>query len=480
MTDSKKKALKSIDDIADIITELSDNIFDHPETGYTEKISAQLQIDVLKKLGFTVTEKLAGIPTAFSGRYGNGKPVIGILGEFDALSGLSQEPGCAKQKAIVEGGNGHGCGHNLLGSASIAAAYAVKKYIDENGCSGTVIYYGCPAEEGGSGKGFMVRDGVFDELDCAVTWHPGDTNSVSPGSSLANIVVRYHFSGVSAHAAGAPHLGRSALDAVTLMNTGVQFLREHVIQEARIHYAVTNTGGISPNVVQAEAEVLYMIRAPKINQVNEIYARVNDIAKGAALMTGTKMKSTFVKATSDLQPNRVLAELLQKNLEENTPPKATKEELAFAEELRKTFPVTGTSMKRYLSRLPEETAAKLRKHLDDAICDYVLPLINDETAMPGSTDVGDVSQVCPTAQISAATQVLDTPGHSWQLTAQGKSSRAHKSELYAGKVMAGTVIDLFNDAALVKAAKDEYDRRRDGVPFVSPIPKKTKPPVPGK
>lgn len=480
MTDTKNTAVNSIDEISAIITDLSDAIFDTPETGYTETTAAALQIEVLKKLGFEVQENLADIPTAFSGRYGHGKPVIGLLGEFDALASLSQEPGCTVKKPIVKDGNGHGCGHNLLGSAAIAAAYGVMKYLQETGSEGTVIYYGCPAEEGGSGKGFMARDHVFDELDCAVTWHPGDTNSVMTCSSLANIVVDYHFTGIAAHAAGCPELGRSALDAVTLMNTGVQFLREHIIQEARIHYAVTNTGGISANVVQPEAEVRYMIRAPKIAQVLEIYERVNDVAKGAALMTGTMEEHTFIKATSDIQPNNVLAKVLYENLNEFECPKPTEEEKAFAAELAKTFPTRGASIEKHLTLVDEETAEKFMAHKDDVICDFVLPLVLAETTMSGSSDVGDVSQVCPVSQISTATEALDTPGHSWQLVSQGKSSLAHKSEIYAGKVMAGAVIDLFENQGLIDAAKKEYDKRRKGVPFVSPIPLDTKPPVPKK
>ncbi len=476
----KNQALGTVDEIASVITDLSDAIWDCPETGYTETTAARLQIEVLQKLGFEVQQNLANIPTAFSGRFGKGHPVIGILGEFDALAALSQQPGMTEQQPIVVNGNGHGCGHNLLGSAGIAAAYAVKNYMQETGCEGTVVYFGCPAEEGGSGKGFMARDGVFDELDCAVTWHPGDVNAVEMTSSLANIVVDYHFNGRASHAAAAPHLGRSALDAVTLMNVGVQFLREHIIPEARIHYAVTNTGGISANVVQPEAEVRYMMRAPKIGTVNEIYERVNDIAKGAALMTGTQESHVFIKATSDIQPNRTIAELLQKNMESIGAPKATAEEVELAQAYRKTFPAPGSKMDRYLAKLPEEQASALDYMRDAEICDIVLPLAFDETASPGSSDVGDVSQVCPTAQFNTATECLDTPGHSWQYTSQGKSSRAHKGELFAAKIMGASVIDLLEDASLVEKAKAEFDHRRKGVKFVSPIPSDTKPPVPKK
>ena len=471
----KSSAIDLIDAIAERITKLSDDIWDHPETCYTEVESAALQKAVLAELGFQIEENLAGIPTAFSGRIGSGKPVIGVLGEFDALSGLSQVAGVAAEEPLIAGANGHGCGHNLLGSASIAATYAAGQYLRENGLPGTVIYYGCPAEEGGSGKGFMARDGVFDELDCAITWHPGDLNVVVPTSSLANVVVRYCFHGIAAHAAGAPELGRSALDAVTLMNTGVQFLREHVIQEARIHYAVTDTGGVSPNVVQAKAEVLYMIRAPRIDQVMEIADRVDDVAKGAALMTGTTMERIFVKATSNLVPNRALNEVLQENMEATPLPVFDEADQTFAKAIIKSYAMRSSSLGSHLNRVKGEEAAALRGHLDDPIYNFVLPLSEDESAMPGSTDVGDCSWVTPTAQIGAVTMAADTPGHSWQLVSQGKSPIAHKGELFAAKVMAGAVIDLFDHPEIVGKAQEEHADRLEHKKFISPIPKDVRP-----
>ena len=256
---SKEQALQSIDREQEAVCCASDKIWDHPETAFQEIKSTEILCELLEKEGFSVERNLAGIATAFSGRFGHGKPVVGILGEFDALSGLSQESEKAEKISIVDGAPGHGCGHNLLGAGSVAAAIAVKEYLKQNEKEGTVVFFGCPGEEGGSGKSFMARDGVFDELDFAITWHPGDQNVVSVGSSLANYQIIYRFYGTAAHAAACPESGRSALDAVELMNTGVQYLREHVIQEARIHYAITNTGGFSPNVVQPYAEVLYLM-----------------------------------------------------------------------------------------------------------------------------------------------------------------------------------------------------------------------------
>ena len=296
----KAAAIAAVDTVAEKICRMSDGIWEVPELGFQEFQSAKLQCDLLGELGFSVETGLGNIPTAFSGRWGSGKPVIGILGEFDALAGLSQKAGSPVQEPVVPGGNGHGCGHNLLGGGSIAAAYAVKEYLRATGKSGTVIYYGCPAEEGGSAKAFMARDGVFDELDAAFGWHPGTCNQVGCDSSTANYVVRYRFKGRSAHAAGAPHMGRSALDAVELMNVGIQFLREHVPTSVRIHYAITDTGGVSPNVVQADAEVLYMIRAPKISTVREVCERVDKVARGAAMMTETQVRLDNSKPAFDL------------------------------------------------------------------------------------------------------------------------------------------------------------------------------------
>lgn len=471
----KEKLYSAIDAQADLFFQLSDDIWDHPETCYTEFVSAGLQKEALKKLGFEVRENLADIPTAFSGRYGHGHPVIGILGEFDALSGLSQEAGKAEKCPVVPGANGHGCGHNLLGTAGIAAAYAVKEYLQESGQDGTIIYFGCPAEEGGAGKGFMARDGVFDELDCALTWHPGDNNSVTAGSTLANIVTRYRFHGMASHAAAAPEFGRSALDAVTLMNVGAQFLREHVIQDARIHYAVTDSGGVSPNVVQADTEVLYMTRAPRIFQVQEIQERVDDIARGAALMTGTKMEKIFVKATSDIVPNTVLNKVLQTNMENAPLPEFSDEDIAEAKAIYDAIPMKGGKLEKYLDKLGAGREAYEKYIGEPYYGSFVLPLLQDESHSAGSSDVGDVSWVTPTAQFTAATEAADTPGHSWQLTAQGKTGYAHKMELFAAKVLTGAAVDLLNDPEKIEEAKMELDRRRGKDGYICPIPKGVRP-----
>ena len=476
---SKKEALQAIEREREMICAASDAVWDHPETAFQEFKSTEILCELLEKEGFSVERNLAGIQTAFSGRFGHGKPVVGILGEFDALSGLSQESESIEKVPVCEGEPGHGCGHNLLGAGSVAAAIAVKEYLEKNGKEGTVVFFGCPGEEGGSGKGFMARDGVFDELDFAISWHPGDQNEVSVGSSLANYQVFYRFFGTASHAAACPELGSSPLDAVELMNTGVQYLREHAIQEARIHYAITNTGGYSPNVVQPFAEVLYLIRAPKNDQVKELFERVNDIARGAALMTGTRMEMQFVKACSNVVDNTVLEEVLQKNLEEVEREPYTEAELEFAKKLAGTYGGGELDvqdlLKRYEKSRKAEVEAFLNAHKDDVICDYIVPLKDTETVMAGSTDVGDVSWVCPTAQINAVTEAAGTPGHSWQQVSQGKSSIAHKGMLFAGKVMAGAIIDVLEDQRLIGEAKDELKKRVGEAGYVAPIPKDVRP-----
>lgn len=470
-----KRICEVIDNKKDKLTTLSDSIWNVPETAFTEFESVKLLCDALKSEGFEVEKGVGGVETAFTGKYGKGKPVIGILGEFDALSGLSQMAGCAEKQPVVAGGNGHGCGHHLLGTAGIAAAIAIKDYLETSGKDGTVIFFGCPGEEGGSGKAFMAREGVFDNLDCALTWHPSDSSAASSGSSLANVQVSYKFKGVAAHAAAVPHLGRSALDAVELMNVGVNYLREHVIPEARMHYAVTNTGGFSPNVVQAEAEVLYLIRAPKNAQVQEIYKRINKIAQGASLMTETELEIDFIKACSNIIPNNTLELLLDEKLKEIPHPVYSDEEIAVAEKFRATSPNIGGTIS---SMAEKVTGAENKKELlpmaDKALLDKVMPYIPSEKAMPGSSDVGDVSWVCPTAQINVTCYAADTPGHSWQLVGQGKEGPAHKGMLYAGKVMAAAAIQLINSPETIEKAKEEH-RMRVGEGYICPIPKGVQP-----
>lgn len=459
---------------------LSDQIWEHPETCFEEKVSSQLLRQALEKEGFTLEENLAGIPTAFSGTFGQGGPVIGFLGEFDALSGMSQQAGVLEKMPVPGCQNGHGCGHQLLGAGALAAAVAMKRYLEETGKSGTVIYFGCPAEEGGSGKTYMARAGCFKGVDCALTWHPGNRNRVAMASTLANYQVYYRFKGLSAHAAAVPHLGRSALDAVELLNVGVQFLREHIIPEARIHYAITETGGFSPNVVQAQASVLYLIRAPRNEQVEEIYARVNKIAQGAALMTETELEVDFVKGCSNIVLNDVLAKVMYDNFKALDLPQYTQEEWELARKICATQPPAAPQIREDIGKIPgywispEERSALLEK-ADHPISDFLMPYVPDQPISALSSDVGDVSWNVPLAQCSTAAWAAGTPGHSWQIVSMGKSSIAHKGMLLAAKVMADTAIDLLERPELVRQAKEELERRLGGTPYKCPIPDHIRP-----
>ena len=311
----KETALAAIEAKKDVFTALSDEIWGYAELSLKEFQSADAYRRVLKELGFDVTETVCGLPTAFAGSYGSGKPVIGILGEYDALSGLSQVGGSTVPEEVENGGCGHGCGHNMLGAGALAAAYGIKEYLKATGQSGTVIFYGCPGEEGGAGKALMAREGLWKDLDCALTWHPADVNEVTVGTCNSCIQTLYKFHGVPSHAAGDPEDGRSALDAVELMNIGVQYLREHTKTDARIHYAMIDGGGYSPNVVQKYASVLYMVRSILVKDANALQERVDKIAEGAALMTGTTFEKIFIDGCSNTLSNHALEKLMQEELE---------------------------------------------------------------------------------------------------------------------------------------------------------------------
>ncbi|NHB62148.1 M20 family metallopeptidase [Photorhabdus sp. RW14-46] len=458
-------------------TYLSDKIWEHPETNFEENFSAELLANALENEGFVVQRGVGNIETAFIASYGSGHPVISLLGEYDALAGLSQKAGCCEPNPMVKNGNGHGCGHNLLGTAALAAAFTVKAWLQKNQQIGTVRFYGCPAEEGGSGKTFMVREGLFDDVDAAITWHPESFSSVFNVQSLANIQTAFHFKGVASHAANSPHLGRSALDAVSLMNVGVQFLREHIIQEARIHYAVTNTGGVSPNVVQADAEVLYLVRAPQLDQAQDIYQRVIDIAKGAALMTGTQLNIRFDKACSNYIPNRTMERVMYQYIQAFGIPEYTDEECQFAEKIHQTLTKDDLrNAKLNAARTAGEEGKRWSERQGEkALTDEVLPYIESQELLYGSTDVGDVSWVTPTAQCFSPCFAFGTPLHTWQLVAQGRSSIAHKGMCLAGKIMAATALKLLIDPALLAEVQFEFKHQRDEHPYQCPIPPDIKP-----
>ena len=447
-----------VDDKSPRILGLSDQIWDYAELSMLENKSAKAYAEVLKAEGFLVETELCGIPTAFSGSYGSGRPRIGILGEYDALSGLSQQAGVAEKKPLVADGCGQGCGHNLLGAASLGAAIAIKEAIAEGTLKGTVIFYGCPGEEGCAGKTFMARDGLFKDLDAAITWHPGDTNEVTTGSNAACLQMVYEFTGTAAHAAGNPWDGRSALDGAEMMNMGVQFLREHMEPKCSIHYSIADAGGISPNVVQPKAKLVYMVRAETVRKAKALLARVNDIAKGAALMSGTEVTWHQLDGTSDTLSNTVLEELLYKNLQEAPMPEYTADERQFAADLRKTYPHEGLPGDNVETNpvLRKQIAALSDKGQKD-INDFVVPYYPAYHYNPGSTDVGDVSWLTPTAQFNTATWPSKIPGHSWQVVSVGKSGLAHKGLLYAAKVLAGTAADLMEDPAVLQKAREEFN-----------------------
>lgn len=476
MEELKKAALDTIEENKELIASVADQIWEYAELSLQEARSAALYCKMLKELGFAVEEGVCSISTAFVASYGSGRPIIGILAEYDALSGLSQLGGSIKKQELTPGGTGHGCGHNLLGAGALAAALGIKHYLQQSGAPGTVVLYGCPGEEGGAAKAFMAREKLWYGLDAALTWHPDDCNEAATGSSNACIQVQYIFHGVAAHAAGNPERGRSALDAVTLMNVGVQFLREHMEPQARIHYAVTDGGGCSPNVVQSKASVLYMVRSPQVKKAVELQKRVDDIAAGAALMTGTTCERKFIDGVAETIPNHVLEALLYQNFAEVGVPQHTPEEMAFATELATTYdagghiPGSGSENADYAARVKTLLPGT-------AMNDVLLPLFTGEAFCPGSTDVGDVSWQCPTAQLHVASWPNGCPGHSWQNVSCGKTSIGHKAAITAGKVLCAAAIDLLEQPELIAAAKTEFaGRTAEG--YTCPIPPEAVPTIP--
>ena len=425
--------------VADIASRYGDykkialQIWDYAEVGYKEVRSSALLQKTLADNGFTVKAGVADIPTAFVASYGSGSPVIGILAEFDALPGLSQQ--AVPEKAPIDGkASGHGCGHHLFGTASVAAGIEIKKLIAEKKLSGTIRVYGCPAEEGGSGKVYMVRAGLFSDVDVVIHWHPSNENSVTLTSALANKSAKFRFHGLSAHAAAAPDKGRSALDGVESMDYMVNMMREHIPQETRIHYVITN-GGKAPNVVPDFAEVYYYVRHPKKEEVVRIFDWVVSAAKGAAMGTQTTVDYELIGGTHDLLLNRVLADAMQRNLERVGGVSYTAEEVEFGKKIQATFSYTVPGI---------ETAG------------VVKPLKEGQDAGGGSTDVGDVSYAVPTVGLTAATWVPGTSAHSWQATACGGTDIGIKGMMVAAKTMALTAIDCFTNPALISSAKEEF------------------------
>ena len=450
----------------------ADDIFRHPELSLEEKQSSRKLAEFLESEGFSVQWGTAGFETAFTAQWGKGKPVIGFLAEYDALPGLGQ---ACVPKQQPDGKAGHGGGHNLLGAACAGAACELKDRMSRERLQGTIRVYGCPAEEIVVGKIRMNEQGVFDNLSVAVTWHPFDRNRVSYDIWQAQDIKNYRFYGTAAHASKHPEMGRSALDAAELMNVGVQFLREHVPTDTRIHYAITDTGGNAPGVVQSHAQALYLLRAVQLPQVKELYQRVNQIARGAAMMTGTEVEITFIKSCSNMLINTELNQLMQRNLVEVAPVEVEVEDLVLARRIRETLGPVHSYFDTVAAEITDpEERARVAADADSLVHRIVLPLARERQGFV-SSDVGDVSWNCPVAQINAATMPAGVPMHSWQMVAVGKSAMAKKGMLYAAKVMAGSAIDALEDPEIIRRAQEEFCQRTGGQKYASPIPPEVKP-----
>jgi aminobenzoyl-glutamate utilization protein B len=451
-------------------TKMSDSIWDFAELKFEERQSAGVLANALEENGFAVRRGVAGMDTAFIGEFGHGKPVIAFLGEFDALAGMSQIAGMAEVKPLEADATGHGCGHNLLGVGSLMGAVALARHLKANNLPGTVRYYGCPGEEGGSGKTFMVRAGLFDDVDAALTWHPAPFNGVRSTNNLAVLEYFYRFKGVAAHASNAAHLGRSALDAVELMNVGVNFLREHMPQDCRVHYAITDAGGKAANVVQAKAEVLYLIRAPEIRQALDLAARVDKVARGAAMMTETEVEIVFDTASTNLLPNITLETAMHENMVALGPIAFDEADQAFAKVIQDTF--TDEAIKSSI-RLYQIKGDVFSNGKIDGSTPLHLGLRDFEGQShfrAGSTDVGDVSWTTPTAQCWTPAWAIGTNPHTWQVVAQGKSPAAHKAMAHAAKTLASTGLSLMTSPELLARAKKEWREKTEGSDYVCPIP----------
>lgn len=451
-------------------TKLSDSIWDFAELKFEETRSSEVLARALEDNGFSVRRGVAGMDTAFVGDFGAGKPVIAFLGEFDALAGMSQVANVAAHEAMIDGATGHGCGHNLLGVGSLMAAIALAKYMKANNLPGTVRYYGCPGEEGGSGKTFMVRAGLFDDVDTALTWHPAPFNGVRSTNNLAVLEYYYRFKGIAAHASNAAHLERSALDAVELMNVGVNFLREHMPQDCRVHYAITDAGGKAANVVQARAEVLYLIRAPEMPQALDLARRVEKVARGAAMMTETEVEVAFDTASTSLLPNITLETAMHEHMVALGPIAFDEADLAFARSIQKTFTEEAIRSSIRLYQIKGDVFSNTRIDGSTPMHMGLREFEGQSHFRAGSTDVGDVSWVVPTAQCWAPAWAIGTNPHTWQVVAQGKSAAAHKAMSHAAKTLATTGLSLMMSPLLLAEARAEWRERTEGKPYVCPIP----------
>lgn len=454
-------ATKAVDQNAGILTALAKKIWENPETAFNEVNACKWTAETLRNAGFEVETGYVGMPTAIRAVWGKGHPVIGFLGEYDALPGLSQKVSTEKEP-LVPGAPGQGCGHNLLGVACIGAALGMKAELEATGKEGTVVFYGCPAEEVLTGKAFMAREGAFTDLDVAFSWHGATTNNVTLGTMTGLNSAVFHFHGITAHAGGDPHNGRSALDAVEIMNVGANYLREHVTSDVRIHYVIKE-GGTAPNIVPDKASVWYYVRALSREAVEDTYRRLVLVAEGAAHMTETKLEFEFMGGCYNTLNPVMLTTLTHDVMEQIAMPQWTAEENAFAETLN--------------GKSQQYEAVKAKGVLEHGpLCTFVEPVLNENGY--GSTDVGDVQHIVPCVQVMTATCNLAAPGHSWQITACAGTDIGMKGMLFGSKVMAATAMKLVEDPKLIEEAREEFKKQMNGKTYKCPIPKEIPIPQP--
>ena len=447
-------------------TQMSDEIWDHPELLFKEFKASKLQADFLEAEGFTITWDLANISTAFVAEWGSGSPIIGFAGEYDALPGLSQTVS-TEQDPLIDGDPGHGCGHNLLGTGCLAAAVGFKEWLGRTGQTATVRYYGCPAEEGGAAKAYMARAGIFDDVEAMFNWHPSFISYASKGSLLGANRVDYKFHGKTAHAAMDPHSGRSALDAVELMNVGVNYLREHVTDDVRIHYII-RAGGLAANVVPDFAASSYVIRANDPRNLAQVMERVHKVARGAAMMTETEVEINFVSGTSSVLPNEVLADVQYDVMQQIGPIHFTDEEKETASKINAHFSRNNENM---LIRMGVPPAIARQPLIGE-----VFPSFDKGRTFPASSDVGDMSRVTPVSMLNSTTWTTGTAAHSWGAVATGRTSIGHKGMMYAAKVMAMAAAELVRSPEKLAAARAEFEAAVAENPYQCAIPDDVKPP----
>lgn len=444
----KQEIYDEVQSLESLLQEVSRHIWNHPEVSGQEVESSNYYRKILSNQGFTICDSKY-YNTAFYATYGSGKPVIALLGEYDALPGLSQKV-CASKEALVEGGAGHGCGHNLLGSAAVIAAIAIKNILEKNHISGTVRFYGCPEEELLEGKVKMVAEHMFDDCDVALSWHPSDSNMTHDKAYLANTSMKFYFTGKSSHAAFAPQNGRSALDAVELMNVGCNYLREHVVDKTRIHYT-TDSSGFAPNIVPDKASAWYYIRAPRMEDVKDTARRVELIAQGAAMMTETKVRVEHGYGCCEFKENTAFSDLNYANLIEADGPKYTSEEIEFAKQLQAT--IDKEVVKRSIHSLGQDQVLFMGVGSRD---------LWKENMMSASSDSGDVSYSIPTGLFTTVCWPLGCSPHTWQASSSAGTTIGEKGALYAAKVLSGSAYDLLTQPKLLEKIKKEFDDRNDG------------------